>query len=86
MRTNPPTCLPVIHGRARVEHVDASNHLVHGAETHSAMYWRTCSAIKKKKLMTCSGCPWKCFRSAGSCVAIPTEQVLRWHLRIMMQP
>ena len=50
------------------------------------MYCRTCSAIKKKKLMTCSGCPWNCLRSTGSCVAMPTEQVLRWHLRIMMQP
>ena len=25
-------------------------------------------------------------RSSGSCVAMPTGQVLRWHLRIMMQP
>ena len=25
-------------------------------------------------------------RSTGSCVATPTGQVLRWHLRIMMQP
>ena len=25
-------------------------------------------------------------RSAGSCVAIPTEQVLRWHLRSITQP
>ena len=47
---------------------------------------RTCSAMKKKKLMTCSGCPWNLARSAGSCVAMPTGQVLRWHLRIMMQP
>ena len=50
------------------------------------MYWRTCSAMKKKKLITCSGCPLNCLRSSGSCVAMPTEQVLRWHLRIMMQP
>ena len=26
------------------------------------------------------------FRSTGSCVAIPTGQVFKWHLRIMMQP
>ena len=51
-----------------------------------AMYWRTCSAMKKKKLMTCSGCPWKRARKTGSCVAMPTAQVFRWHLRIMMQP
>jgi len=28
----------------------------------------------------------KRLRSTGSCVATPTGQVLRWHLRIMMQP
>ena len=52
----------------------------------SAMYSRTCSARKKKKLMTCSGCPVNRSRSTGSWVAMPTGQVLRWHLRIMMQP
>ena len=36
--------------------------------------------------MTCSGWPVKRLRSTGSCVATPTGQVLRWHLRIMMQP
>ena len=36
--------------------------------------------------MTCSGWPLKRARSTGSCVATPTGQVLRWHLRIMMQP
>ena len=36
--------------------------------------------------MTCSGRPLKRLRSTGSCVATPTGQVLRWHLRIMMQP
>ena len=36
--------------------------------------------------MTCSGWPLKRLRSTGSCVATPTGQVLRWHLRIMMQP
>ena len=47
---------------------------------------RTCSAMKKKKLMTCSGVPANLARSTGSCVAMPTGQVFRWHLRIMMQP
>ena len=51
-----------------------------------AMCSRICSAMKKKKLMTCSGCPVKRARRTGSCVAMPTEQVFRWHLRIMMQP
>ena len=32
------------------------------------------------------GRPLKRLRSTGSCVATPTGQVLRWHLRIMMQP
>ena len=36
--------------------------------------------------MTCSGLPVKRLRSTGSCVATPTGQVFRWHLRIMMQP
>ena len=36
--------------------------------------------------MTCSGWPRNLLRSTGSCVATPTGQVLRWHLRIMMQP
>ena len=36
--------------------------------------------------MTCSGWPAKRLRNTGSCVATPTGQVLRWHLRIMMQP
>src|ERR1035437_10230941 len=51
-----------------------------------AMYCRTCSAMKKKKLMAFSGVPRNLARNAGSCVAMPTGQVLRWHLRIMMQP
>src|SRR6188508_2717164 len=36
--------------------------------------------------MTCSGLPANFLRSSGSCVATPTGQVFRWHLRIMMQP
>ena len=36
--------------------------------------------------MTCSGLPWNFLRSSGSCVATPTGQVFKWHLRIMMQP
>src|SRR4026209_1930956 len=36
--------------------------------------------------MACSGWPLNFARSTGSCVATPTGQVLRWHLRIMMQP
>ncbi len=51
-----------------------------------AMIWRASSATKKKKLTTCSGRPVNLARSTGSCVATPTGQVLRWHLRIMMQP
>ena len=34
----------------------------------------------------CSGLPLNNLRSSGSWVATPTGQVLRWHLRIMMQP
>ena len=47
---------------------------------------RSSSARRKKKLTTCSGWPLNRARSSGSCVAMPTGQVLRWHFRIMMQP
>mmetsp|Transcript_23435 Transcript_23435/g.61184 ORF Transcript_23435/g.61184 Transcript_23435/m.61184 type:complete len:202 (+) Transcript_23435:1002-1607(+) len=47
---------------------------------------RISSASRKKKLMTCSGWPSNFARSSGSCVAMPTGQVFRWHLRIMMHP
>ena len=52
----------------------------------SAMISRICSATNVMKWMTCSGLPVNCLRSSASCVATPTEQVLRWHLRSMMQP
>src|SRR6202041_1857610 len=44
-----------------------------------AMCWRICSAMKKKKLITCSGVPVKRARRTGSCVAMPTGQVFKWH-------
>ncbi len=50
------------------------------------MISRSPSAIMKKKLTTYSGLPANFLRSSGSCVAMPTGQVFRWHLRIMMQP
>ena len=53
---------------------------------NSAMISRTSSAMNVKKLTTCSGCPVNRLRSLGSCVATPTGQVFRWHLRIMIQP
>ena len=52
----------------------------------SAMISRICSAMNIMKLITCSGLPVNFFRSSSSCVATPTEQVLRWHFRSMMQP
>mmetsp|Transcript_41654 Transcript_41654/g.70794 ORF Transcript_41654/g.70794 Transcript_41654/m.70794 type:complete len:201 (-) Transcript_41654:3255-3857(-) len=51
-----------------------------------AMCSRTSSARSQKKFITCSGSPLNFLRSSGSWVAMPTGQVLRWHLRIMMQP
>ena len=50
------------------------------------MYSRTSSAMKRKKLTTNSGLPVNCFRSSGSCVAMPTGQVFRWQTRIITQP
>ena len=47
---------------------------------------RTSWAMKRKKFSTNSGCPVNFRRSSGSCVAMPTGQVFRWHTRIMMQP
>ncbi len=41
------------------------------------MISRTSSAMKKKKLMTCSGVPVNRLRSTGSCVATPTGQVFK---------
>ncbi len=50
------------------------------------MISRTSSAMNIMKLTTCSGLPSNFLRSTGSCVAMPTGQVLRWQTRIMMQP
>ena len=47
---------------------------------------RTSSATNSRYCTTCSGVPAKRRRSSGSCVAMPTGQVLRWQTRIMMQP
>ena len=47
---------------------------------------RTSSATNRRYWTTCSGVPAKRRRSSGSCVAMPTGQVLRWQTRIMMQP
>mmetsp|Transcript_4227 Transcript_4227/g.9166 ORF Transcript_4227/g.9166 Transcript_4227/m.9166 type:complete len:245 (-) Transcript_4227:569-1303(-) len=52
----------------------------------AAMLVRTSSASIHMKLTTCSGFPANLARSSGSCVAMPTGHVFRWHLRIMMQP
>ena len=51
-----------------------------------AMISRSSSAMNVMKLTTCSGLPANFLRSTGSCVAMPTGQVLRWQTRIMMQP
>ncbi len=51
-----------------------------------AMISRNSSATKKKKFTTCFRLSLEFLRSSGSCVATPTGQVFRWHLRIMMQP
>ena len=47
---------------------------------------RTSSASIVKNATTCSGVPRNRARKVGSCVAMPTEQVLRWHLRSITQP
>ena len=52
----------------------------------SAMTRRTSSATKVRKRTTYSALPWNRFRRSGSCVAMPTGQVPRWHFRMRMQP
>ena len=47
---------------------------------------RMSSATKVRKRTTYSALPWNLFRRSGSCVAMPTGQVPRWHFRIRMQP
>lgn len=46
----------------------------------------TSSANKKKKFMTCSGLPANFSRKTGSCVAMPTGHVFKWHFLIIVQP
>ncbi|KAG0929691.1 hypothetical protein G6F31_017259 [Rhizopus arrhizus] len=50
------------------------------------MYSRISSAMNWKKFTTYSARPLNFARRSGFCVATPTGQVFRWHLRIMMQP
>ena len=47
---------------------------------------RSSWAMKRMKLTTYSGLPWKRLRSSGFWVATPTGQVSRLHTRIMTQP
>ena len=42
--------------------------------------------MKRMKFTTWSGFPANFARSCGSCVATPTEQVLRWQTRSITQP
>ena len=42
--------------------------------------------MKRKNVCTNSGLPVNVLRSSGSCVAMPTGQVLRWQTRIITQP
>ncbi|SKZ25355.1 Uncharacterised protein [Mycobacteroides abscessus subsp. abscessus] len=51
-----------------------------------ARYFRTSSAMNRKKLTMCSAWPVNRERSTGFCVATPTGQVSRWQTRIMMHP
>ena len=48
----------------------------------AAMCSRSCRAMNRKNRSTYFGLPLKRFRRSGACVATPTGQVFRWHLRI----
>ena len=78
--------LPVIDRRSRFEHLHVADHLVDRAEAELRHDLAQFLGHELKKLTTYSGLPANFLRSSGSCVATPTGQVFRWHLRIMMQP
>jgi hypothetical protein len=70
-----------------VEHVHAAHHLVEGAEAQLGHVLAHLLGDEEEEVDDVLGlCPVNLARSTGSCVAMPTGQVFRWHLRIMMQP
>ena len=62
------------------------DHLVDGAEAEFGHPLAEVLGEEAEEALDVLGRPPKRARSSGSWVATPTGQVLRWHLRIMMQP
>ena len=69
-----------------LDHVNAADHLIHCAESQSSPSFANVFRYEEEKVYDIFRGPPNFFRNTGSCVAMPTGQVLRWHLRIMMQP
>ena len=79
--------LPVLDHLALVEHLHLADHLVEGAIAHRGHQLAHLLGDEEEEVDDVLGLAGEAFaRSTGSCVATPTGQVLRWHLRIMMQP
>ncbi len=68
------------------EAVGLADHFVHRAEAEFGHDFAQFFGQERNRFTTCSGLPVKSSRSSLFWVATPTGQVLRWHLRIMMQP
>ena len=62
------------------------HHSVDGAEAQFCHDFAELFCHERKHLDDVFGFPVKSLRSSGFCVAMPTGQVFRWHLRIMMHP
>src|SRR3990167_5168321 len=80
------TGLPVFQALAHVEQVGAADQLVELADAQLGHDLAHFFGDEEEVVHHVFGLPENLARNSGSCVATPTGQVFRWHLRIMMQP
>jgi hypothetical protein len=69
-----------------VDLVHAAHHFVDGAEAELGHVLAHLLGDEEEEVDDVLGLAGEAGAQHGSCVAMPTEQVFRWHLRIMMQP
>ena len=69
-----------------VEHLGLADHLVEAAVAELRHDLADLFGDEEEIVDHVLGLAGESVLSTGSCVATPTGQVLRWHLRIMMQP
>ena len=82
-----PLRLPVRDALLRVEQVGAADQVVERADAELRHDLARFLGDEEEVVDDVLGLALRtCARSTGSCVATPTGQVFRWHLRIMMQP